>query len=86
MSDEIAKLKQKLTELEFKLNVKTLDLKECKAKLAEQRSKFAEYKATHKIRMLESIKKDSEKIDLAPALKEAKERMDKVGTGEDEKP
>ncbi len=78
MSNEITKLKQKLAELEFKLNVKTLDLKECKAKLAEYKAKLAEQKATHKIQTLDSKEKASEGIDIAPELEAAQERMRRI--------
>jgi hypothetical protein len=56
------------------------------SKLAEQRSKFAEYKAAHKIRMLESIKKDSASIDISSAWNKAQEGLKNLGTGEDKKP
>jgi hypothetical protein len=61
MSDEKAKLKQKITELEFKLNGKALDLKKYQAKLAEQKAEMKIQKLDFKTKIA-SLK--SENADL----------------------
>ena len=68
MSDEKEKLKQKVKELEFKLNIKTLDLKKCQAKLAEQ-------KAETKIQKLDFITKIASLESENAGLKKRKDGM-----------
>ena len=86
MSDEITELKTETIKLNTKISKQETEIDRYKLKLETARSKLAEYKATHKIKILESKEKISEKIDLAPILKKAEERMRNVGTGEDNNP